>query len=976
MNEKIQVLYVDDEPGLLHLGKIFLERPGLISVTTSESALDALLVLQKKPFDAIISDYQMPGMDGLDLLSKVRLEHGEMPFILFTGKGREEVVIHALNRGADFYLQKGGDPKSQFAELTHKILQAVRKREIEAALRESEEKFRVLANTSPVAIVVFQGDRDVYVNDYTTFLTGYSKEELCSMNFWDLIHPDFRENIKDLGLTRLQERKDPMRHEIQYLTITGESRWADLSAGNILYEGYPAGIAMLVDITERKRAERAICESESQYKAFFENSGAPTIIIGPDMTILHANTAWERLSLFPREEQENILKWTDFSDPSDTEFMKRNHDERRKNPSLVPRTYECTVIDKEKHRHYCIANVDMIPGSQNSVASLIDLTDRRRAERELRESEEKFKALVQESLEGVVIADLSGNLLFANQSAKRIFRFPPDDDPAGRVNVLDFFSPECRSEVIADLDTVASGKDGYLVRYKALTLETQEIWIECVGKKIIFDETPSILLSIRDYSERRLIEEALQKSEAIFRLLEEQLPDFVILHDGETISFVNAETLRQIGKSREEVIGTSLLSYVSPEYHELVRENIRLRHTGVLIDPYDIVVQGPSGIRQWVTVRATPVPDQPKPTMLTVLTDISSRKKAEDALKESETKYRSIIENMQDLFYRTDLDGKITMVSPLGIRLAGFRSPEDVIGLNAATEMYADPKEREQFLALLSEKGEVRDFPLSLRGYDGAPYYVTASSHFIYDQQGKKVGIEGILHDITEQKRIKDSLIQANRKLNLLSSITRHDINNQLTGMSGYLDILEDGITEPKFREYFKKVQESVRHISSMIQFTEDYESVGVSTPSWHNSRTLVDSVAESFPGGYISLVNDLPQALWIYADPLMVKVIYNLVDNAIRYSGIKPTLHFYVSYPGEEAIIVCEDNGQGIPYTEKESIFDRGYGNNTGLGLALSREILLITGVTIRETGEPKKGARFEMIFPKGIWMNSAPLI
>lgn len=121
----ISVLYVDDEENLLDIAKIYLERTGDFSVETTTSVPGALAFLEERSFDAIVSDYQMPEMDGIAFLQQVRSSGDTIPFILFTGRGREEVVIQALNEGADFYIQKGGEPKSQFAELAHKVRQAV-----------------------------------------------------------------------------------------------------------------------------------------------------------------------------------------------------------------------------------------------------------------------------------------------------------------------------------------------------------------------------------------------------------------------------------------------------------------------------------------------------------------------------------------------------------------------------------------------------------------------------------------------------------------------------------------------------------------------------------------------------------------------------------------------------------------------------------------------------------------------------------
>ena len=137
------VLYVDDEEDLLNIGKSFLEETREYDIVTCSSAPGALEALRSQPFDAIVSDYQMPGMDGIELLKRIREQFGDLPFVLFTGKGREEVVIQAIDHGADFYLQKGGDPSSAYAELSHKLRQAIEKKRAEASLRINEERLRM-----------------------------------------------------------------------------------------------------------------------------------------------------------------------------------------------------------------------------------------------------------------------------------------------------------------------------------------------------------------------------------------------------------------------------------------------------------------------------------------------------------------------------------------------------------------------------------------------------------------------------------------------------------------------------------------------------------------------------------------------------------------------------------------------------------------------------------------------------------------
>jgi CheY-like chemotaxis protein len=174
----ISVLYVDDENTLLEVTRVYLERTGDFSVTTCLSAQEALALLKTRSFDAIVSDYQMPVMDGLLFLRSLRDSGDAVPFILFTGKGREQVAIEALNTGADFYLQKGGDPKSQYAELMSKIRQVVQRRQAELALAASEEKYRDLVeNINDVIFSVDTGGMITYISPrFSQF--GYAGDQV------------------------------------------------------------------------------------------------------------------------------------------------------------------------------------------------------------------------------------------------------------------------------------------------------------------------------------------------------------------------------------------------------------------------------------------------------------------------------------------------------------------------------------------------------------------------------------------------------------------------------------------------------------------------------------------------------------------------------------------------------------------------------------------------------------------------------
>lgn len=227
-----------------------------------------------------------------------------------------------------------------------------------------------------------------------------------------------------------------------------------------------------------------------------------------------------------------------------------------------------------------------------------------------------------------------------------------------------------------------------------------------------------------------------------------------------------------------------------------------------------------------------------------------------------------------------------------------------------------------------------------------------------------------IKETIIERERAEKALLQANKQLNLLSSITRHDITNKLAVLQGYLTLLEKSRLDPPFDEYFQKAKTSANQIISMIQFTKEYESIGIKAPVWQDCRKLVVTAIKKSTFKNILVINNIPAGTEVFADALVEKVFYNLIENAFRYGGGKMTqIQFFTSGTDKGLIIVCEDNGNGISKEDKKHLFERGYGKNSGLGLFLSREILSISGISITETSEPGNGARFEIVVPKGMY-------
>ena len=216
-----------------------------------------------------------------------------------------------------------------------------------------------------------------------------------------------------------------------------------------------------------------------------------------------------------------------------------------------------------------------------------------------------------------------------------------------------------------------------------------------------------------------------------------------------------------------------------------------------------------------------------------------------------------------------------------------------------------------------------------------------------------------------ERGRVERALAEANNKLNLMTSITRHDILNKLTALGAYLSLTKEAISNPTASEYLSQCEKIVDSVTDHIEFMKDYQSLGITAPLWQDLDELVRKVAASFGEADI-VINRAGDKVEIFADPLFEKVIYNLLDNAVRHGERVRTISFFTRRTSAGISIICEDDGVGISHKDKKHLFRKGFGKNTGFGLFLIREVLGITGITITETGIPGVGARFEMMVPE----------
>lgn len=223
--------------------------------------------------------------------------------------------------------------------------------------------------------------------------------------------------------------------------------------------------------------------------------------------------------------------------------------------------------------------------------------------------------------------------------------------------------------------------------------------------------------------------------------------------------------------------------------------------------------------------------------------------------------------------------------------------------------------------------------------------------------------------ELINRQYAEESLRAANHKLSLLGTITRHDLLNQISVVSSGFDLLEDEVphNEQNIR-IITMVRDALRAIHDLILFTRIYEKMGVDKPVWHHMTRIIHETMKNFSEKNC-MVDDDTNGLEILADPMFDRVVYNLIENSFRHGGTVTRIAFHVMTDDGVVVLTYSDNGSGVPKEDKEKIFTRGYGKNTGLGLFLTREILSLTGMEIREIGKEGEGACFEITIPPGKW-------
>jgi PAS domain S-box-containing protein len=506
----------------------------------------------------------------------------------------------------------------------------------------------------------------------------------------------------------------------------------------------------------------------------------------------------------------------------------------------------------------------------------------------------------------------------------------------------------------------------------------------------------------RNDRERQILtasEAAIKESEHRLTDIINFLPDATLVIDKEgKIIFWNKTMEKMTGVAADTMLGKGDHEYSIPFYGDrrpilidLVfndNEEIRKKYSFIHRDGdkffSEIYIQrlfGGKGAYIWFIV--APLYDS-KGTVIgaiETIRDITNRKQVEDALQKSEEQFRTVFEKGKHGMVMVDEKFRFLKINPMFCTMLGY-SKEELL-----TKSFTDITHPDYVSSDISHlhqlsAGEIPEYTTDKRYIkkNGDEFWASVVASAVRDREGRFLYYIALITDITEQKVIEmiqeqynadatrhaEDLTRVNDKLNLLNMITRHDILNQLTVVRGYLDMMKMKFPDPALQEYIDKEIHAAQNIQTQILFTKEYQDIGVQSPQWFNVRKIIFSNAATLPLSQVTLIVHFDN-LEIFADPLFEKVFYTLLENALRHGKTVTRIEFSYQTQEEDLVLVYQDNGEGIPAEHKEAILQRKFFKHTGFGLYLSRSILGITKMTIRENGEPGKGARFEILVPKG---------
>jgi PAS domain S-box-containing protein len=823
----------------------------------------------------------------------------------------------------------------------------------------SWERTRFLAGGLESASVpfaaVFPDGSTGAVNASLCTMLGYTEDEMLALPLKTLIL-DSKPADEDRFL-RVITTKIPDRYESSVRTKDGTLLPVEIFLQAMTDEtsGQSCAYAFITDISDRKQRTDLLEEERQQYLTFFETASAAVMITTPEGAVLAANPAACRL--FGRTEAAlRSAEGGGLAGTGDPRFVELSR--TCKENGTAPG--ELRLIRDDGTQFDAAVRAAWIKAKNGQAAmnlTLWDITVQKMAGAAIKQDQNCVISILDSLPNPLRRSNPDGECVFFNK-AWLAFTGRALKDERGE-GWMEGIHPDDRDryrETLGEQENRPSQVE-YRLRYNT----GEYRWIREVripGPAPDGTET-GITFSCFDIHECRLTEEALTEERAQYRAMFENTADATLLVSDRILD-CNAAAIRLFAGTREDLTGHDLGDFF-PRYQPDGRasEEAVLGYLGTarggMPQTFPWVIMRTDGTTRETCVTLTTLDIHGNEQVLVVIEDLTEGKQAEREIQ----RLASFPQMNPNPVIEVRPDRTITYTNPATAAvLSSLGMPDD-----PAAFLPDDFNEMVKTLNPAEPMRSMRIVHLKERSFNES----------ISSAPGQDA-IRIYAYDITDRVQAAEALTYANHKLGILTSITRHDIQNKLTGVLGYLDLIRSSLRDPRLIGFLDKAETSANAIRHHIDFTKDYESLGGTAPAWQEIRPILAEVRSHVEVGEIAFEEPAP-GFAVFADPMFGKVLYNLCDNSLRHGVHVRHIRIRTEPVNAGCMLIYEDDGVGIPQDKKERIFERGFttssgsAKSSGLGLFLVRDILAITGISIQETGVPGAGSRFEMVIPPGKW-------
>jgi PAS domain S-box-containing protein len=762
----IRILHVDDDPSILEISKQILMDMGNFDIDHACSVDEAFKKMEQQTYDAIISDYEMPQKNGLNFLAQLRGKRNKIPFILFTGKGREEVAIKALNLGANYYLNKVGSPETMYGELAHAIESAVKSIRFELALKAIEEQFRVVFEGASDGILGADPETHQFVlaNPKMCELTGYSLDELTKLSIGNIHHKKDLSYVHDMFEKQLKG-EIAVAADIPVLNKNGQVIYCDVNSKIVTVENRKVMVGFFRDVSERKKNETALRHSEERFRQLVSSMPSGVAVYeavdtGEDFVFKDFNPAAEKIEKISRDNVIGNRVTQIFPGVKNFGLFKIFQRVWR---TGQPEYFPDAIYKDSKDRGSWRENwVYKLPNG-NIVAIYNDITDRKKAEEALRNREERFRAIFDKSFQFVLILDTNGNILEMNELCYTVY------GPSAEVSVgkplwdAAWWSqfPEVQEETKLAIQNCQMGKMVHdEVKFVDRDLQIHQ------GIRIfspIKDENGKLLfisLVGLDISDRKRVEDALKKSQEQLKATIENAPIGIATSDTNmTFLSANESFCRALGYSRYELKKLTFKEITHPDDVKgsiLLMSELSLGRIPFFSQEKRYIRKDGAIIDGKVTVSAIRDKDGKPEIYIAELEDVTKQKLEREALIQSEAKLRSIVENSSDQIFMLDTNSKFLSINKIAAALSN-KSPKEIVG-KSIFEVF--PETAAQFsnnikTVFETGKGICLEEKMVAQGQE---LYISTSLNPVTDNAGNVTAVTGIVRNITERKKAEQEI--------------------------------------------------------------------------------------------------------------------------------------------------------------------------------------------------------------------------